>query len=256
MNKEALDLLTNEDICELYQQTNSNELFEYFFERNKNLMFKFVHKYINAHPEYEDDITNLATVGMWEAMTRYSREKETNFSTFYYYYCLKAVAKFYRQFNIIRIPAYKLQDTETLEKTKCCSLNTIIQNGDNDPSELIELHADKDVMTCDDYLEQDDNHTQLLKALDTLDGRTAQCIKWYLGLIDGHKRTLEEIGKYYGVTRERIRQIMVKGLTKLRRTIHKYLDTTGFTVDHGKNIHLSDSFGMEVTSVKKRRKIN
>ena len=52
--------------------------------------------------------------------------------------------------------------------------------------------------------------------LDTLAERERKVIELRFGLIDGHQRTLEEVGKEFGVTRERIRQIESKTLAKLR----------------------------------------
>lgn len=239
MNKEKWDLLTNEELCILYQQDiNNNELFEYFLDRNKNLMYKFIHKYIRKHPEYKDDIESLATVGMWNAMQDFQIDKETKFSTFYHYYVLKALCTFYRKLNIIRIPAYKLNDPETIEKTLCMSLNVKLAYDDQDECEILEMQADENAMTGDQFIEADPEHTQLYKALSTLDGRTQTCLEYYLGL-RGPKLTLEEIGEIYGISRERIRQIMVKGLKKLRKRIHLYLDTTGYKLDESKAIHFA-----------------
>jgi RNA polymerase sigma factor (sigma-70 family) len=235
MNKEKWDLLTNEELCVLYQIERSNELFEYFLKRNKPLMYKFICKYIFKHPEYKEDIKSLASMGMWEAMLEFKPENETKFSTFYHFYVLKALCKFYRQLNLIRIPAYKLSDPETLEKALCMSLNIPV-DCEGDPIEVLDLQVDESQLTGDQYLEADPDHAQLYKALSTLDGRTQACLEYYLGL-RGQKRTLEEIGEIYGVTRERVRQLMVKGLEKLRRTIHLYLDTTGYQLDESKRIH-------------------
>jgi RNA polymerase primary sigma factor len=57
---------------------------------------------------------------------------------------------------------------------------------------------------------------QLERVLDTLSPREQRIIQLRFGLIDGHPRTLEEVGKDFGVTRERIRQIESKTLVKLR----------------------------------------
>jgi RNA polymerase primary sigma factor len=239
MNKEKWDLLTNEELCMLYQRdTNNNELFEYFLDRNKNLMYKFIHKYINKHPDYKDDIESLATIGMWDAMREFQIDKETKFSTFYHYYVLKALCQFYRKFHMIRIPAYKLNDPETLEKALCMSLNIKLTFDDQDESEILEMQADESQMTGDQYLEEDPEHVQLYKALSTLNPRTQACLEYYIGL-RGPKLTLEEIGKIYGVTRERIRQILAKGIVKLRKNIHLYLDTTGYKLQDGEKVHLT-----------------
>ena len=52
--------------------------------------------------------------------------------------------------------------------------------------------------------------------LDTLADRERKVIELRFGLVDGHPRTLEEVGREFGVTRERIRQIESKTLAKLR----------------------------------------
>ena len=57
---------------------------------------------------------------------------------------------------------------------------------------------------------------QLGKVLDGLAERERKVISLRFGLEDGHPRTLEEVGREFGVTRERIRQIEAKALRKLR----------------------------------------
>jgi RNA polymerase primary sigma factor len=52
--------------------------------------------------------------------------------------------------------------------------------------------------------------------LDTLTPRERRVIQLRFGLVDGHPRTLDEVGRRFGVTRERIRQIEAKALRKMR----------------------------------------
>ena len=59
-------------------------------------------------------------------------------------------------------------------------------------------------------------HSDVETVLDTLRPRERRVLLLRFGLIDGHQRTLEEVGKRFGVTRERIRQIEAKALRKLR----------------------------------------
>src|SRR5712672_2532245 len=70
---------------------------------------------------------------------------------------------------------------------------------------------------------------QLTEILDALSGREQKIIQLRFGLTDGHPRTLEEVGREFGVTRERIRQIESKTLAKLRhpsraQVLREYLD--------------------------------
>ena len=72
-------------------------------------------------------------------------------------------------------------------------------------------------------------HEQLMEALDTLTEREQQVLRLRFGLDDGKPRTLEEVGKQFHVTRERIRQIEAKALGKLRhpsrsKKLKDYLD--------------------------------
>jgi RNA polymerase primary sigma factor len=62
--------------------------------------------------------------------------------------------------------------------------------------------------------------TEVEDILDTLTPRERQVLQLRFGLIDGHQRTLEEVGKRFGVTRERIRQIEAKAPRKLRHPSH------------------------------------
>ena len=57
----------------------------------------------------------------------------------------------------------------------------------------------------------------ILKSMDSLNEREQMILKLRFGIDDGRQRTLEEVGKVYGVTRERIRQIEEKALQKMRK---------------------------------------
>ena len=68
------------------------------------------------------------------------------------------------------------------------------------------------------------------EALDDLNDREKEVVRLRFGLVDGQPRTLEEVGKEFGVTRERIRQIESKTLAKLRhpqrsQKLRDYLDS-------------------------------
>jgi RNA polymerase primary sigma factor len=70
---------------------------------------------------------------------------------------------------------------------------------------------------------------QIREALHILNEREREVVEMRFGLKDGQEHTLEEVGKYYGVTRERIRQIEAKALRKLRqpnrsRPLRDYLE--------------------------------
>lgn len=107
------------------------------------------------------------------------------------------------------------------------SLETPI--GEEEDSHLGDFIQDNHVTVPADAATSVLLHEQLLEVLDTLTEREQKVLKLRFGLEDGRPRTLEEVGKQFHVTRERIRQIEAKALRKLRhpsrsRKLKDYLD--------------------------------
>ncbi|MBJ7595680.1 MAG: RNA polymerase sigma factor RpoD [Candidatus Dormibacteraeota bacterium] len=101
--------------------------------------------------------------------------------------------------------------------------------GNEDDTELGDFVEDKEATPPSDAAVLSVLHTEMEDMLDTLSPRERRVLQLRFGLADGHQRTLEEVGKRFGVTRERIRQIEAKGLRKLRhpsrsRRLHDFLE--------------------------------
>jgi RNA polymerase primary sigma factor len=94
------------------------------------------------------------------------------------------------------------------------SLETPI--GEEEDSQLGDFIEDSDAVVPPDAASFSMLQEQLSKVLDGLAERERKVIELRFGLVDGHPRTLEEVGREFGVTRERIRQIESKTLAKLR----------------------------------------
>ena len=94
------------------------------------------------------------------------------------------------------------------------SLETPI--GEEEDSHLGDFVEDNDSPSPSDSASSALLREQLFNILRTLTPREAQVIELRYGLIDGRPRTLEEVGKQFKITRERIRQIEAKALRKLR----------------------------------------
>ncbi|MFL5778567.1 MAG: sigma-70 family RNA polymerase sigma factor [Chloroflexota bacterium] len=94
------------------------------------------------------------------------------------------------------------------------SLETPI--GDEGDTELGDLIHDRDAVSPHDVVADRLLKEQLGSVLASLDGREQRVIRLRFGLEDGHTRTLEEVGREFGLTRERIRQIEAGALRKLR----------------------------------------
>ena len=88
--------------------------------------------------------------------------------------------------------------------------------GDEEDTELGDFVEDKEATAPSDAAALAILHTEMEDILDTLAPRERRVLQLRFGLTDGQQRTLEEVGKRFGVTRERIRQIEAKGLRKLR----------------------------------------
>jgi RNA polymerase primary sigma factor len=88
--------------------------------------------------------------------------------------------------------------------------------GDDDDASLGDFVEDTEATPPSDAASMAVLHTEMEDMLDTLSPRERRVLQLRFGLADGHERTLEEVGKRFGVTRERIRQIEAKALRKLR----------------------------------------
>ncbi|HVA07413.1 MAG TPA: RNA polymerase sigma factor RpoD, partial [Acidimicrobiales bacterium] len=111
------------------------------------------------------------------------------------------------------------QDTVSLEQPM----------GDEDDFSLSDLIEDQGAEVPDDAATRSMLHEAVREALATLPQREREVMELRFGLDDGRVRTLEEVGKEFGVTRERIRQIEAKTLAKLRhpnaaRPLRDFLD--------------------------------
>ena len=94
------------------------------------------------------------------------------------------------------------------------SLETPI--GEEDDSHLGDFIEDKDAMSPDQYANNQLLRDEIDNVLKSLTDREEKVLRLRFGLVDGRTRTLEEVGKAFNVTRERIRQIEAKALRKLK----------------------------------------
>ena len=102
--------------------------------------------------------------------------------------------------------------------------------GEEDDSFLADFIEDAQAIAPADAAAQRMLGQALMEALDELNERERQVVRLRFGLEDGQAHTLEEVGREFGVTRERIRQIESKTLAKLRhphrsQKLRDYLDT-------------------------------
>jgi RNA polymerase primary sigma factor len=92
---------------------------------------------------------------------------------------------------------------------------------DDDSTKFGEIVGDEDAQTPFELLRDKNLRDEVSELLEVLDDRERTIIFQRFGLAGGNRKTLEEVGKKFGVTRERIRQLQNIALDKLRRALRK-----------------------------------
>lgn len=247
-----ISLLTPEEEAKLSARINENdeEAKRILAESNLRLVVSIAKRYVGRGLLFLDLIQE-GNIGLMKAVDKFDCERGYKFSTYATWWIRQAITRALAdQARTIRVPVHMVEtinkmvriqrqmtldlDREPTDEELAKKMGLSVEKvrevikisqdpvsletpiGEEDDSHLGDFLKDESSLSPEEYTENEILKEEIKQVLQSLQPREQEVLELRFGLIDGTCHTLEEVGKKFNVTRERIRQIEAKALRKLR----------------------------------------
>ena len=239
------------ELARMLKEEDSEYARQKLCESNLRLVVSIAKRYYGRYPMPFLDLIQEGNLGLIKAVEKFDYTKGFKFSTYATWWIRQAITRAIAdQARTIRIPVHMVETmikqnrisrelmqelgrdptveeiaermgttvdkVEEIQRIAVDPISIDAKIGEDEDSSFGDLIADNSALSPLDVTTQNMLKEQLMQIIESLTPREQKVIRLRYGLDDSHPRTLEEVGREFSVTRERIRQIEAKALRKLR----------------------------------------